>query len=49
MGADGASGMLEIEKAKPGRIVQNEKKSVVFVGPVDQVVPITEFSRGSFR
>jgi chemotaxis response regulator CheB len=56
MGADGARGMLK-KKANPGRIYQSEKKSVVFnlpkeaikIGRVDQVVPPTEFSRGSFR
>jgi two-component system chemotaxis response regulator CheB len=57
VGADGAGGTLKMKKAGPGLIAQDENNSVAFDPPkeaikiraVDRIVPITEFSRRSFR
>jgi len=57
VGADGAGGMRKMKKAGLRLISQDENSSVVFDSPkeaikiraVDRIVPVTEFSRRSFR
>jgi len=57
VGADGAGGTLKMKKTAPGLIAQDENSSVVFDPPkeaikiraVARIVPVTEFSRRSFR